>query len=52
MAKRPSRRGMPAPQALGYLIKSHYLADELPTVLTTDGFAAFCEVDPEIRTGD
>ena len=42
MAKRPSRRRIPAPQALGYLIKSHYLADEFPTVLTTDRFAAFC----------
>ena len=42
MAKRPSRRGIPAPQALGFLIKSHYLADEYPTALTTDRFAAFC----------
>lgn len=42
MAKRSSHRGIPAPQALGYLIKSHYLADEFPTILTTDHFAAFC----------
>jgi hypothetical protein len=27
---------------LGFLLKSHYLADEFPSVLTTANFAAFC----------
>jgi hypothetical protein len=41
MPTRPVRRPGLATRALEYLLKSHYLADEFPSVVTTAGFAAF-----------
>jgi len=37
------RRLKPTPaEVLGFLIKSHYLSEDLPGVITTDRFAEFC----------
>lgn len=33
---------MPLSDALGFLIRSHYLADDFPSVITTANFAEFC----------
>ena len=43
---RTRRPVKPAPlssvKALGFLLKSHYLADEFPSVVTTTNFADYC----------
>ena len=42
MATRPFRTRQSGAQSLGRLLRSHYLADEFPGVLTTANFAEFC----------
>ncbi len=42
MSTRPTRRQRLASRALEFLLKSHYLADEFPSVVTTTPFALFC----------
>jgi len=42
MPARPVRRRRSATRALEFLLKSHYLADEIPSVVTTTPFALFC----------
>ncbi len=42
MPTRPVRRRTSETRALEFLLKSHYLADEFPSVVTTKPFALFC----------
>jgi hypothetical protein len=42
MSARPVRRRRSVARALEFLLRSHYLADEFPVVVTTTPFASFC----------
>ena len=47
MAIPPLRKRQPVAQGLRRLLKSHYLADEFPDVVTAENFANFCAANFE-----
>src|SRR5690348_7027035 len=42
MASKTRSLKVPPPVVLEFLLRSHYLADDFPSIITTEGFSQFC----------